>query len=86
MGHVSRKESVFLRETVHTLQVESARRRMEEGRVDVSYTSTRLFPSWGRFQFKVYWKIVDCMLWTPIIGPYLKPYLPLVGYILMITM
>ena len=59
---------------------------MEKGNVDVSYTSTRLFPSWGRLQFKAYWWIVDYMLWTPIIGPYLKPYLPLVGYILMITM
>uniref|UniRef100_A0A0K0D559 CUB domain-containing protein n=1 Tax=Angiostrongylus cantonensis TaxID=6313 RepID=A0A0K0D559_ANGCA len=25
------------------------------------------------------------ILWTPYIGPFLKPYLPLVGYILMIT-
>uniref|UniRef100_A0AC35U5H5 Nucleotid_trans domain-containing protein n=1 Tax=Rhabditophanes sp. KR3021 TaxID=114890 RepID=A0AC35U5H5_9BILA len=42
--------------------------------------------SWGRLQFKVYWYIVDCMLMIPGIGPLLKPYLPLLGFILMITM
>ena len=35
---------------------------------------------------QAYWLIVDYILWTPIIGPFLKPYLPMVGYILMITM
>ncbi|CAD6196617.1 unnamed protein product [Caenorhabditis auriculariae] len=63
-------------------KVELARQRMENGSVEVR----RAFPSWGRLQFKAYWYIVDYILWTPIIGPYLKPYLPLVGYILMITM
>ena len=58
---------------------------MDEGRVEVIEPSLfRL--SWGRFQFRVYWWLVDHMLMTPILGPLLKPYLPLLGYILMITM
>ncbi|CAI4233403.1 unnamed protein product [Auanema sp. JU1783] len=72
--------------TCNFQKVQQARLRMEEGKVDVSYTNVRFFPSWGRLQFKAYWMIVDYILWTPIIGPFLKPYLPLVGYILMITM
>uniref|UniRef100_A0A915Q6P2 Nucleotide-diphospho-sugar transferase domain-containing protein n=1 Tax=Setaria digitata TaxID=48799 RepID=A0A915Q6P2_9BILA len=61
--------------------VDLARKRMEDGTIEVS--RTRL--SWGRFQFKVYWWIVDRMLSTPILGPLMKPYLPLVGFIIMIT-
>ncbi len=56
--------------------------RMNSGTVEVS----RARLSWGRFQFKVYWYIVDYLLMTPIIGNLLKPYLPMVGYILMITL
>ncbi|KAK5970035.1 hypothetical protein GCK32_017505 [Trichostrongylus colubriformis] len=63
-------------------KVQQARERMETGEVEVR----RNFPSWGRLQFKAYWYIVDYILWTPYIGPLLKPYLPLVGYILMITL
>lgn len=54
---------------------------MEDGKIEVS--RTRL--SWGRFQFKVYWWIVDHMLSTPILGTLMKPYLPLIGFIIMIT-
>ncbi|ETN71920.1 hypothetical protein NECAME_19109, partial [Necator americanus] len=62
-------------------KVRLARERMEAGKIEVR----RNFPSWGRLQFKAYWCIVEYILWTPYIGPLLKPYLPLVGYILMIT-
>ncbi|RCN49326.1 hypothetical protein ANCCAN_04576 [Ancylostoma caninum] len=62
-------------------KVRQARERMEAGKIEVR----RNFPSWGRLQFKAYWYIVEYILWTPYIGPLLKPYLPLVGYILMIT-
>ncbi|CAJ0576476.1 unnamed protein product, partial [Mesorhabditis spiculigera] len=62
-----------------------ARARMANGTVSAGYQRAT-FPSWGRLQFKAYWYIVDCIIWTPYIGPLLKPYLPLVGYILMITM
>ncbi|PAV76048.1 hypothetical protein WR25_02857 [Diploscapter pachys] len=68
--------------TCNHTKVEMARERMNSGKVEVQ----RTFSSWGRMQFKAYWYIVDCILSTPIIGPYFKPYLPLVGYILMITM
>uniref|UniRef100_A0A0R3RKE2 Nucleotid_trans domain-containing protein n=1 Tax=Elaeophora elaphi TaxID=1147741 RepID=A0A0R3RKE2_9BILA len=61
--------------------VDLARKRMEDGKIEVS--RTRL--SWGRFQFKVYWWIVDQMLKTPILGALMKPYLPLIGFIIMIT-
>ncbi|VDL84871.1 unnamed protein product [Nippostrongylus brasiliensis] len=62
-------------------KVQLARERMEAGQIEVR----RNIPSWGRLQFKAYWYIVEYILWTPYIGPLLKPYLPLVGYILMIT-
>uniref|UniRef100_A0AAF5PX44 Nucleotide-diphospho-sugar transferase domain-containing protein n=2 Tax=Wuchereria bancrofti TaxID=6293 RepID=A0AAF5PX44_WUCBA len=61
--------------------VDVARKRMEDGKIEVS--RTRL--SWGRFQFKVYWWIVDRMLSVPILGTMMKPYLPLIGFIVMIT-
>ncbi|VDN05468.1 unnamed protein product [Thelazia callipaeda] len=61
--------------------VDLVRKRMEDGKIEVS--RTRL--SWGRFQFKVYWWIVDYILSTPIIGQLMKPYLPLIGFIMMIT-
>ena len=62
--------------------VHRAQEAMERGRVDVG-GPVRL--SWGRFQFKVYWWLVDYILSIPWLGPLMKPYLPLVGYILMIT-
>ncbi|KAE9548306.1 hypothetical protein FO519_008482 [Halicephalobus sp. NKZ332] len=34
----------------------------------------------------VYWYLVDCILWLPYIGSFLKPYMPLSGYVLMFTM
>ncbi|GMR36117.1 hypothetical protein PMAYCL1PPCAC_06312 [Pristionchus mayeri] len=68
--------------TCNATKVHMAAERMEQGNIEV----TRALPSWGRLQFKAYWWIVDYMLWTPIIGPMLKPYLPMVGYILMITL
>ncbi|OZC11763.1 hypothetical protein X798_00943 [Onchocerca flexuosa] len=61
--------------------VNIAQKRMENGEIEVF--KTRL--SWGRFQFKVYWFIVDNMLKIPILGAMLKPYLPLIGFIIMIT-
>jgi len=65
--------------------VAEAQTNMLNGRIDVGRrTWTGL--SWGRFQFRVYWRLVDYLLWTPWVGPFIKPYLPLVGYILMITM
>lgn len=67
--------------TCNPQKVELARQRMSNGTIEVR----RSLPSWGRLQFKAYWMIVDYILWTPIIGPFLKPYLPLVGYILMFT-
>ncbi|MCP9261377.1 Nucleotide-diphospho-sugar transferase domain containing protein [Dirofilaria immitis] len=57
------------------------RKRMENGEIEVYKTGL----SWGRFQFKVYWYIVDILLNIPIIGAILKPYLPLIGFIIMIT-
>lgn len=64
-------------------KVALAKAKMENGTVEVKMTKT--LPSWGRLQFKAYWYIVDYMLWTPIIGDYLKPYLAMIGFILMIT-
>ncbi|CAD5209737.1 unnamed protein product [Bursaphelenchus okinawaensis] len=66
--------------------VRKAKERMDKGQVKVDDEKSWLTLSWGRFQFRLYWWLVDHMLMTPIIGPMLKPYLPLVGYILMITM
>uniref|UniRef100_A0A915DHR3 Nucleotide-diphospho-sugar transferase domain-containing protein n=1 Tax=Ditylenchus dipsaci TaxID=166011 RepID=A0A915DHR3_9BILA len=62
-----------------------AQQAMETGRVEIG-SKTWLKLSWGRFQFKLYWWLVDYILWMPLVGPLLKPYLALVGYILMITM
>lgn len=59
---------------------------MENGKVEVGGTKTWFQLSWGRFQFRVYWFLVDNILQTPFIGAYIKPYLALLGYILMITM
>ncbi|KAH7727448.1 Protein Y57G11C.31 [Aphelenchoides avenae] len=65
--------------------VRKAQETMQAGRIEIGSTNWfRL--SWGRFQFRLYWWLVDHMLWTPWLGPIMKPYLPLVGYILMITM
>lgn len=61
--------------------VEVMQKRMDEGKIEVS----RAKLSWGRFQFKAYWWIVDNMLSTPYIGPIMKPYLPLIGFFLLIT-
>lgn len=66
--------------------VHRARERMDAGRVQVDDEKSWFALSWGRFQFRLYWWLVDHMLMAPVIGPMLKPYLPLVGYILMITM
>ncbi|EFO85134.1 hypothetical protein CRE_21446 [Caenorhabditis remanei] len=68
---------------VRYCNVSIAKAKMENGTVEVKMTKT--LPSWGRLQFKAYWYIVDYMLWTPIIGEYLKPYLAMIGFILMIT-
>ncbi|TMS35323.1 hypothetical protein L596_002752 [Steinernema carpocapsae] len=68
--------------TCNPAAVNLARQRMENGTIEV----TRARLSWGRFQFKMYWWLVDYILMIPYMGPFLKPYLPLVGYILMITM
>uniref|UniRef100_A0A7E5A1N0 Nucleotid_trans domain-containing protein n=1 Tax=Panagrellus redivivus TaxID=6233 RepID=A0A7E5A1N0_PANRE len=65
--------------------VHQAAARMEAGQIEIGRHSW-LKLSWGRFQFRMYWWIVDMILWMPILGPFLKPYLPLVGYILMFTM
>ncbi|KAI1719959.1 nucleotide-diphospho-sugar transferase domain-containing protein [Ditylenchus destructor] len=65
--------------------VKRAQHTMENGRVEVG-KRTWLQLSWGRFQFRVYWWLVDYILMTPWFGPFIKPYLPLVGYILMITL
>uniref|UniRef100_A0A0N5BDE1 Nucleotid_trans domain-containing protein n=1 Tax=Strongyloides papillosus TaxID=174720 RepID=A0A0N5BDE1_STREA len=62
--------------------VEKIREKMGKGKIEVH----RAKLSWGRLQFKVYWWIVDYILMTPVIGPLLKPYLPLLGFILMITL
>ncbi|KAI6186168.1 Nucleotid-trans domain-containing protein [Aphelenchoides besseyi] len=65
--------------------VKLARKRMDEGKVEV--TDPSLFRlSWGRFQFRLYWWLVDHILMTPIIGPLLKPYLPMLGFCLMISL
>uniref|UniRef100_A0A914ZRZ6 Nucleotide-diphospho-sugar transferase domain-containing protein n=1 Tax=Parascaris univalens TaxID=6257 RepID=A0A914ZRZ6_PARUN len=69
------------RRTCNQTAVDVARSRMESGQVE----APRARLSWGRFQFKVYWWIVDYMLWTPVIGPLMKPYLPLIGFCIMIT-
>ena len=61
--------------------VDNTRHRMSEGKIEVTRTKT----SWGRFQFKVYWRIVDYMLSIPVVGAFIKPYLPLIGYLLAIT-
>ena len=61
--------------------VEIIRQRMTEGKIQTRETPN----SWGRFQFKIYWRIVDHMLSIPIIGASLKPYLASAGYLLMIT-
>lgn len=61
--------------------VDVARQRMNDGKIEARRTPG----SWGRFQFKVYWKIVDYILSTPVVGSFVKPYLPVLGYMLMIT-
>jgi hypothetical protein len=68
--------------TCNESAVALARNRMETGTVEVR----RARPSWGRYQFKAYWWIVDHMLMTPLLGPLIKPYLPLLGYVLMLTL
>lgn len=65
--------------------VKKAQISMEKGKVEVG-NRTWFNMSWGRFQFRVYWFLVDCLLRTPYIGLFMKPYLPLVGYILMFTL
>uniref|UniRef100_A0A914X534 Nucleotide-diphospho-sugar transferase domain-containing protein n=1 Tax=Plectus sambesii TaxID=2011161 RepID=A0A914X534_9BILA len=67
--------------TCNQAAVEQARERMNMGTVDVR----RAMLSWGRFQFIVYWYITDFLLWLPIVGQLIKPYLPLVGFCIMIT-
>uniref|UniRef100_A0A915M6P8 Nucleotide-diphospho-sugar transferase domain-containing protein n=1 Tax=Meloidogyne javanica TaxID=6303 RepID=A0A915M6P8_MELJA len=69
--------------TCNKKAVHKAQQAMERGEVDIGKGPVRL--SWGRFQFKVYWWLVDYILCTPGLGSFLKPYLPLVGYILMFT-
>ncbi|KHN71226.1 hypothetical protein Tcan_08113 [Toxocara canis] len=69
------------RRTCNQTAVDVARARMEAGQIE----APRARLSWGRFQFKVYWWIVDYMLWTPVLGPLMKPYLPLIGFCIMIT-
>lgn len=64
--------------------VDLVRQRMEEGDIRPSKPGL-LGLSWGRLQFRAYWWIVDYMLSVPIIGNLIKPYLPLVGFLLMIT-
>ncbi|MFH4976019.1 hypothetical protein AB6A40_002728 [Gnathostoma spinigerum] len=75
----------FMRSDNHRLcnqtAVDVIRHRMETGRVEV--TSAKL--SWGRMSFRGLWWIADHLLSTPIVGPFLKPYLPLVGFIVLIT-
>lgn len=65
--------------------VKKAQLNMEKGKVEVG-SRTWINMSWGRFQFRIYWFLVDCLLRTPYFGIIIKPYLPLVGYILMFTM
>ncbi|KAL3098184.1 hypothetical protein niasHS_002020 [Heterodera schachtii] len=75
----------FTKEDGRTCDPEAVRRTqqiMGKGQVDVGGPVSL---SWGRFQFKVYWWLVDYILCTPVIGPYLKTYLALIGYILTIT-
>uniref|UniRef100_A0A914RS44 Uncharacterized protein n=1 Tax=Parascaris equorum TaxID=6256 RepID=A0A914RS44_PAREQ len=67
---VARKLAHCDRRTCNQTAVDVARSRMESGQVE----APRARLSWGRFQFKVYWWIVDYMLWTPVIGPLMKPY------------
>lgn len=76
---ISQNKSLNLKVCNRTAVVE-ARQRMEDGKIEVSKKL-----SWGRLQFKVYWWIVDYMLSAPYIGPLMKPYLPLIGFIIMIT-
>lgn len=73
--------------------VQRMRDKMERGQIEVRLLFSvfrvqvrRNFSSWGKLQFRVYWWMVDYILWTPWVGPLLKPYLPLVGFILMFTM
>ncbi|CAK5081840.1 unnamed protein product [Meloidogyne enterolobii] len=65
--------------TCNKKAVHKAQQAMERGEVDIGKGPVRL--SWGRFQFKVYWWLVDYILCTPCLGSYLKPYLPLVCFI-----
>uniref|UniRef100_A0A1I7UUH8 Nucleotid_trans domain-containing protein n=1 Tax=Caenorhabditis tropicalis TaxID=1561998 RepID=A0A1I7UUH8_9PELO len=64
-------------------KISSAKSRMENGSVEVQMTKT--LPSWGRLQFKLYWYITEYLLSIPVLGEYLRPYLALAGFILMIT-
>uniref|UniRef100_A0AC34RGR7 Nucleotide-diphospho-sugar transferase domain-containing protein n=3 Tax=Panagrolaimus sp. JU765 TaxID=591449 RepID=A0AC34RGR7_9BILA len=58
--------------------VKKAAQKMIEGRIEIGRHSW-LMISWGKFQFRMYWYLVDCILWLPYVGPFLKPYMPLVG-------
>uniref|UniRef100_A0A914WST6 Nucleotide-diphospho-sugar transferase domain-containing protein n=2 Tax=Plectus sambesii TaxID=2011161 RepID=A0A914WST6_9BILA len=58
--------------------VEMARHRMNTGAVDASKSQL----SWGRIQFKAYYFIAD---WLFRCIPYVKPYLPLMGFCIMVT-
>ncbi|CAO4366163.1 unnamed protein product [Caenorhabditis nigoni] len=69
--------------TCNNQKIASAKSRMENGTVEVQITKT--LPSWGRLQFKLYWYITEYLLWIPVFGEYLRPYLALAGFILMIT-
>ncbi|EGT48213.1 hypothetical protein CAEBREN_07852 [Caenorhabditis brenneri] len=69
--------------TCNNEKIFSAKSRMENGTVEVQMTKT--LPSWGRLQFKLYWYITEYLLWIPVFGEYLRPYLALAGFILMIT-
>ncbi|CAP37710.2 Protein CBG20756 [Caenorhabditis briggsae] len=69
--------------TCNNQKITSAKSRMENGTVEVQMTKT--LPSWGRLQFKLYWYITEYLLWIPVFGEYLRPYLALAGFILMIT-
>lgn len=76
----------FLGKTCDFSAVKKAQMRMKSRKVEVGGTKTWFQLSWGRFQFRVYWFLVDNILQIPFIGAYIKPYLALFGYILMITM
>lgn len=71
--------------TCNSTAVHTISRKMLDGKIEIGRHSWMVI-SWGKFQFRVYWYIVDCILWIPYLGSFLKPYMPLSGYVLMFTM